>query len=368
VQANFAVNELIRKKERILELWEKASLARLPEARKLSRTAIRDHIPGVLQVLCKILETGVFEVPKELSKTHGRQRSGSTDYSLAEVMGEYSILKNVIYDELTHLTIENMRLIDRFFDRASTIATTEFVAEREKELSSLTDSLITINQDLETFASVAAHDLRSPASTIIGYAEMIGAEENLSGELAAKALATIKRTAARMLELIDQLLEYAKIGKEYLARTPFSLKVAAQEAVANVNAQIKEAGATVTIGDLPDYSGDHILFRQLFQNLVSNSLKFRSKERASEIQITGSTVNGGIQLQIKDNGLGFDPKLKDIIFQPFKRGGNRSETQGSGLGLATAKKIVELHGGTITAIGTVGVGAEIHITFPEKAP
>jgi signal transduction histidine kinase len=357
---------LFANKEKILKIWEQLSLAKLPEAQNLSRTAIRDHIPEVFTALCHILESGVFEKPLELSKTHGRQRSWSTDYSLAEVMGEYAILKNVIFDELskTDIGMKDFRLIDRFFDSATSIATTEFVASRERELNNITDSLVTINQELETFASVAAHDLRSPASTIISFADLISEEESFEGELAAKAIDTIKRTASRMLELIDQLLEYSKIGKEHLVRAPFSLKTPVTEAIDNLTAQIKEAGAEVHVAALPDYQGDPILFRQLFQNLISNSIKFRSKSRVCKISVSGAKDGGYIRVRIKDNGSGFDPKLADHIFQPFKRGTNRTDIQGSGLGLATAKKIVELHGGKITGKGEIDIGAEIIIELP----
>ncbi len=366
-----ACEHLLESKEKLMVRWEKVSLAKLPDAQELSRTTIRDHIPHVFSALCDVLKTGVLKIPEELSKTHGRQRSWSTDYSLSEVMSEYSFLKNVIYDELMSVelaTLENLRLIGKFFDEATAIATVEFVGLREHELNSITDSLVAMNLELETFAAVAAHDLRSPTATIIGFADLIvdeqDQEQDHSAEVAVMAVNTIKKTAHRMLELIDQLLGYAKIGKEHLARTTFSLKIIASEAKENLTAQIQDSKAIVNIKDLPDYSGDAVLFCQLFQNLISNSLKFKAKDRTSEIVIAGTQEKGRIRLHVKDNGLGFDPKLSEIIFQPFERGDQRTGVQGSGLGLATAKKIVELHGGTIRAIGKVDEGAEVIIDLP----
>lgn len=354
-------------KEKVLLRWEELSLAKISEAQKLSRTAIRDHIPQVFTALCAVLKTGVLKIPEELSKTHGRQRSWSTDYSLAEVMSEYSILKNVIFDELTFsgsASLDEFRMIGQFFDATSTIATTEFVKNREHELNLITDSLVAINLELETFAAVAAHDLRAPTSTILGFADLIFENAKVEDELAVKAVHTIKKTAHRMLELIDQLLSYAKMGKEYLTRANFSLKTVVLEAKENLTTQIQETGAKINIEDLPAYEGDPVLFRQLFQNLLSNCLKFSDKQRPCQISITSSTQKNQIQLRIKDNGAGFDPKLNEVIFQPFKRGNNRSDIQGSGLGLATAKKIVELHGGKISARGQIDQGAEISIDLP----
>ncbi len=362
-----ACDLLLTNKEKILKCWEALSLSKLPEAQNLSRQAIRDHLPQVFGALCTVLETGEFKVPKELSKTHGRQRSWTTDYSLAEVMAEYSLLKNVILDELATaklFDVKDFRTIDRFFDSASTIATTEFVTVREHELNSVTDSLVTMNQELETFAVVAAHDLRSPASTILGFADLISEEGRVADHVAIKAVDTIKRTAMRMLELIDQLLDYSKIGKEHLKREPFSPQVVAEEAKVNLTAQIEDAHAVIEIEKMPEYHGDAILFRQLFQNLFSNSLKFRATERPLRITLGGALEQNKLRLHIVDNGVGFDPKLSELIFQPFKRGDARSETQGSGLGLATAKKIVELHGGKISAVGHPGRGAELLIELP----
>lgn len=353
-------------KEKILRRWEEISLANLPEAQALSRTAIRDHVPQVFNALCDVLDTGVFKRPDALSKIHGRQRSWSTDYSLAEVMAEYAILKNLIFDELEVFgaSIKCFRLTDFFFDSASSIATSEFVGLREDQLNNVTKSLISINQELETFAAVAAHDLRSPTSTILGYVDLIASEEPIAAEVAGKAVETIKRTAGRMLELIDRLLEYSRIGKEHLARENFSLKAAAMDAADLLSTQIQDSGTLVHVGDLPDYMGDQILFRQLFQNLISNSIKFRSQKRACEIFVRATKDDAHLRLVVTDNGSGFDPVLSEQIFQPFKRGTNRLDIQGSGLGLATVKKIVELHGGKIHGKGALDIGAEIQIELP----
>ena len=354
-------------KEQILIQWESLSIAKLPKAHNISRIAIRDHIPCVFSALCAALESGVLKIPEEHSRTHGRQRSWSTEYSLTEVMAEYSFLKNIIFDELTRaesMSWYEFRMISDFFDSTSAIAAAEFVKIREHEINSVTNTLAAMNLELETYAAIAAHDLRSPISTILGFADIIFERTNTEDEVSFYAIGVIKKTAHRMLELIDQLLSYAKVGKEHLIRSTFSLNAVAHEAKENLAAQIQEIDAQINIEDLPNYEGDAILFRQLFQNLISNSLKFHSPHRLCQVSIKSTSNKNEIQLQIKDNGIGFDPKLNEMIFQPFNRGNNRSDIQGSGLGLATAKKIVDLHGGKISAVGQSGKGTEVFIILP----
>ncbi len=354
-------------KNKILDRWEQLSRKMFPAASDKSRNAVRDHLPQLTDALCDVMETGVFEKPKELGQIHGAQRFAFGDYTLSQVLNEYWLLKEVVFDELEHahkVVITDFRLINRFFESAATIAAVEFAKLREIELSKATRHLEESYHDLERFAAIAAHDLRSPASTIIGYADLMLDDHKDVSEDAINQIKTIKNVGSRMILLIDQLLEYAKIGKSEMEKKGFSLSSAAQEAKANLANNISQAGAEVTIERLPEVTGYPILFSQLFQNLIANSLKFKSAKRTSQIIISGSKENDIVKLCIKDNGMGFDPLLNQEIFEPFKRGDNSKNIQGSGLGLATVRKIVEMHGGKISAVGRVGEGAEFNIEIP----
>lgn len=352
-------------KEKILQIWEKASIEKFPNSTGMSRLAIRDHLPNVFDALCTILETGIYKSPENLSKVHGQQRFSFGNYTLLEVMEEYSLLKNVIFDEmiaLNELTLKEVRLIDRFFDSASSTAAVEFVELREQELKNISRTLELSNFDLQTFAAIAAHDLKSPTATIVGFAQLALEDSPHLPHTAQRSMQTIEKTSIRMLSLIDRLLEYAKIGTGKLKTEKFSLLAVAEEAKLNLTSEANTADAFFVFHRLPDFEGDRVLMAQLFQNIFANSLKFRSPDRPLRIEVIGSQTANSIELTIKDSGLGFDPRLNHEIFQPFKRGD--ADVAGNGLGLATVKKIVSMHGGSVHAIGTPDVGAEIKISLP----
>lgn len=355
-------------KEKILNRWERISREMFPAATDKSRTAIRNHLPQLIDALCEVIETGVFENPKELGKIHGRQRFSFGDYTLSQVLDEYWLLKKVVFDELEHadkVVLTDFRLINRFFESAASVAAVEFAKLREIELKKAARHLEASYQDLERFSAVAAHDLRSPASTIIGYADLVLDDAEAVSEDIINQIKTIKNVGSRMIHLIDQLLEYAKIGKSKVERKTFSLSVAAQEARSNLAKDIAEAGAVVSIESLPEVLGHPILFTQLFQNLIANSLKFKSEKRIPQITISSWQETDLIKLRIKDNGIGFDPSMNQEIFEPFKRGDNSKNIVGSGLGLATVQKIVDLHDGKVSAVGRVDEGAEFNIEIPQ---
>lgn len=360
-------NHISKDREKILSVWESISREKFPSASDKSRANIRNHLPQLLDALCLVLKNGVLQPPKELSKIHGRQRFSFGDYSLDHVLGEYWLLKTVLFDHLEEkqiLELSDFRLINRFFEAAATSAACEFTKLGENELKQSGRLLLISNQDLERFAAIAAHDLKSPISTIYSYAQL-GAEDTEANPTEAKnRFETIQRISLRMIHLIDQLLEYTKFGESSLAKTNFPLSKSAEEALANLEKAIAEAKAQVTVENLPELIGDQVLFSQLFQNLIANSLKFRAEDRPSKINVGGFVKNNVIQIQVKDNGVGFDPNYQEEIFKPFKRGANSKGIKGSGLGLATVQKIVDLHGGTITAVGKLGEGAEFTIEIP----
>lgn len=354
-------------KDKILVRWEILSREMFPSASDKSRVAVRDHLPQLTDALCDVIESGVFEKPETLGESHGRQRFSFGDYTLSQVMEEYWLLKKVIMDELekeNQIVMSHIRLINHFFESAATSAACEFSNLSENKLRHLVHFLEISNQDLERFSAVAAHDLRSPVATIIGYSDLIMDDIMDDHEDLTSNVQVIKTTSQRMLSLIDQLLEYTKVGKSVLAKQVFSLEKAAQNAVDNLKKQFADANAQIRIEDLPQMMGDEILFSQLFQNLIANSLKFKSNQRPCLITVRGRQVNDRIYISVKDNGMGFDPSLNQEIFEPFKRGNNIRNIKGSGLGLATVKKIVDLHGGTVLALGRVDEGAEFNIEVP----
>lgn len=332
-----------------------------------SRAAIRDHVPQLMDTLCDMIETGEHEDPTKLSKIHGQQRHTFHDCTLEQVIKEYWLLKKIIFDDLESIettNIADLRVINRFFESAATTAAVEFTRLREEELQRVVRHLASSNADLERFAAIAAHDLRSPIATIIGYSDLAVDMAEDDPREAIRKFKTIKDISVRMIGLVDQLLQYSKIGKSKINSKTFSLSNAAEEAMVNLGKYILESKAEIIVDSMPNLTGDPVLFSQLFQNLIANSLKFKSEKRPCKITISARKENGIVKIKVKDNGVGFDPTKNLEIFEPFERGDNIQGIKGSGLGLATVKKILDLHGGYISATGTVEQGAEFTIEVP----
>ncbi len=358
---------LIIEKEKILTRWEALSREMFPAASDKSRAAVRDHLPQLLDALCEVLDTKILESPKELSKIHSRQRFSFGDYTLSQVLGEYALLKRMLFDQIEshpQFSIKDFRLINQFFDLATITAATEFARLREEEIKKMNGVLETSNLDLERFAVIAAHDLRSPVATIVSFAEYALEESKDLGKIPQEPVETIHRLGLSMIGLIDRLLEFSRIGKSDLAVRRFPLADAVQEAQTSLAKSIADTQATIEVGVLPSLQGDPVFFAQLFQNLIANSLKFKSQERPCRIQINAHQEPGLLKISVKDNGIGFDPKLQKDIFLPFKRGHTDNKVGGSGLGLATVQRIVERHGGTVTATGWPDQGAEFVVELP----
>jgi signal transduction histidine kinase len=168
--------------------------------------------------------------------------------------------------------------------------------------------------------------------------------------------------ADRMRELLDALLRYSRIERQGRDFVPVKLADIVQTIVTDLEVFIKETGARVEIGSLPIINGDPYQWRQLFQNLIANAVKYHRSEVKPVIKI--HCLNGTGRIFVEDNGIGFDEKYLDKIFQPFQRLHGRNEYPGTGIGLAICRKIVERHGGTITAKSSPGKGSTFIITLP----
>ena len=259
--------------------------------------------------------------------------------------------------------------------RAGSSSVTEFhnVAmsfnQTADRIDSLVVSLSRSNEQLEEFASVAAHDLQEPMRKIRAFGDLLATAPD--SELTDEQHGYIDRmqnAAARMQELIDDLLAYSRSTNP---AAPFQ-RVDLNETVAGVLEDLEyvitEATAEVAVDNLPVVEADPTQMGQLMQNLLSNSIKFRRNDTPPRVHITGySGLNGQATISVADNGVGFDPKYADRIFGVFERLHGRGEYPGTGIGLALCRKIVERHGGTLTAEGIEGEGATFTFTLPTDA-
>ena len=221
------------------------------------------------------------------------------------------------------------------------------------------------NEDLSQFAFMISHDLQEPLRTITTMTELL-AMKHSSGlsEEAAVYLSHIVEGGRRMNAMITQLLAFCHLQDAGVAApTLVSLEEVLNGVLANVSAALQESGGTVTHDPLPVVLGDPARLAEVFQNLIGNALKYRKEDEPLRIHISSRKENEGWVFSITDNGIGFDQKHAEEIFSMFKRLGQR-KAEGTGIGLAVVKKIVERHGGRIWAESCPGDGARFTFTLP----
>jgi PAS domain S-box-containing protein len=230
------------------------------------------------------------------------------------------------------------------------------------------DDLRKANQELEEFAYVASHDLQEPLRTVNIYSQLlIRRYAPRNDPEPAKFSGFIEAGVSRMQHLIHDLLAYSRAIHDqpdvpYTARQA-NLQAAFAQSAAALHASIHETGATVTCSDLPFVSGDETQLEQVFQNLLSNALKYCQPDVPPKIAVTAVLQEDVWTIAVRDNGIGFDPKYNERIFGLFRRL-HRNEYPGTGLGLAICKRIVERHGGKIWAESIPGQGSTFFFTVP----
>jgi light-regulated signal transduction histidine kinase (bacteriophytochrome) len=170
--------------------------------------------------------------------------------------------------------------------------------------------------------------------------------------------------AGRMQRLIEDLLKFSRVGTTEKALDPIDLELVVQEAASDLEGSLEAAGASVEVGELPTALGDHSQIRQLFQNLISNAVKFRRDGIPPLVRVEGEAHGDFAEIRVHDNGIGFDSRYAERIFRVFERLHGRGEYEGTGIGLALCRKIAERHGGAIAAQSTPGEGSTFILTLP----
>ena len=237
--------------------------------------------------------------------------------------------------------------------------------ELEFRVEERTSELERRNQDLQELTVVASHDLSEPLRKIQTFASLLETRKaDLLDERSRDFVARMKQSADRMRDLLDALLRYLRIETEVDGFRLTRLGDVVLEVVGQLEPEIRKTGSQVEIGPLPIVAGDPNQLRELIQNLIANALKYHRSEVKSIIKIRGEKIGDAFSVSVEDNGIGFDEKYLDKIFQPFQRLHRKHEYSGTGIGLAICKKIVDRHGGTITARSTPGKGSTFIFTLP----
>jgi PAS domain S-box-containing protein len=247
----------------------------------------------------------------------------------------------------------------------------------EEKLRAYAAQLQRSNRELEEFASVASHDLQEPLRKIQTFGDRLQTKCGPTlGEQGRDYLGRILNAAERMRTLIDDLLTFSRLTTKAQPFTRVDLGTVAREVVADLEGRLQQTGGRVEAGGLPAVDADPTQMRQLLQNLISNALKFHRQGVPPVVKVHGRLLAGegrrhgaapdaGLcEVLVEDNGIGFDEKYLDRIFNVFQRLHGRSAYEGTGMGLAICRKIVERHGGVITARSKPGQGATFVVTLP----
>ncbi len=250
------------------------------------------------------------------------------------------------------------------------------IAVRERAESDLKATMARLersNQELQDFAHVASHDLQEPLRKVQAFGDRLKAKyAGALGDEGRDYLDRMQNAAARMSTLIRDLLTFSRVTTRGQPFAPVDLDAVTREVLADLEVRIEQTGGRVEARDLPTVEADAVQMRQLIQNLVSNGLKFHRPDVPPHVRVTGEILNGAgrgtrlCRITVEDNGIGFETRFRERLFNVFQRLHTRTEFEGTGIGLAVCRKIVERHGGTIDAESRPGEGSRFFATIPMR--
>ncbi len=254
------------------------------------------------------------------------------------------------------------------------------VAERdqaERKVRQFAEELLRSNRELDQFAAVASHDLQEPLRKIQAFGDRLAGQwRNDLNEKGREYLDRMMASAGRMRTLIDDLLQFARVSTQKQPAVAVDLGELVREVVGDLEGRLQQTQGTVEVNGLPTITADPMQMRQLLQNLIGNAIKFHRPGVPPVVHISGRLLPGppaesedsqlGLQceLVVEDNGIGFESAYTDRIFELFQRLHGRDAYEGTGMGLAICKKIVERHRGKITAASTPGQGSRFQVILP----
>jgi signal transduction histidine kinase len=314
-------------------------------------------------------------------------RTGAVDYIYKPINPDLLRAKVAVFIDLYkknhRLIVQEQKLVAINKNLELEISERKASEERVKELNhQLLENIARLesaNKDLDRFAFMASHDLQEPLRKILMFSDRLGVKyKDLLDDEARMFIRRIQNAGERMQALIKDILTFSKTAIEKESFVNTDLNVLVQEVLGEMDNTIQEKSAVVAVDSLPSLFVNPVLMRPLFYNLISNAIKYSKKEMRPEVRIYSefSFITNGVRneqvknkycrIYVQDNGIGFDQKYSEQIFGMFKRLHLSSEFEGTGIGLALCKKIVEEHEGFITARSKVNEGSTFIISLPVK--
>ena len=323
----------------------------------LKGSAFADHFnsPMLVEIFCRLALTEGKVVNFRLTITPANEEPVELLFNAAVYRDEKGRFQNIfaVGRDIT----ENRKLEKHL---------REFNEELELQVQLQTKQLAQKAAELEQFAYFASHDLQEPLNTTAGFIRLIQQKyKDQADQESEKYFTYVLQSSERMKTLIRELLEYSRLGsnKEW---QDVDCHAIVQEVLADLSAALRRQQATVNVGTLPVIKGHPIECKLLFQNLLSNAIKFKKPHTAAEVHISAERTGNTWTFVLKDNGIGIEDIHLDRIFNLFKRLHNRDQYEGTGIGLAHCRKIVEQHGGNIWVKSKPGVGSQFYFTFPAE--
>jgi len=237
------------------------------------------------------------------------------------------------------------------------------INRKANEIRLLNDRLKLAYEELDTFSYTISHDLRSPLSSIRSYSELLSTMNSSLDEQARKIIERIIFSTDKMNHLIREILNYSKMGRVDLELSPIDMGSLLQEIRTEVLNDLQPKNLEFVMGDTPSIRGDALMINQVFTNLVNNAIKYSARSNPARVKVEGVLNNNEIIYSISDNGVGIDINYYSRVFELFKRLDNAKDFEGTGVGLAIVKRIVERHNARIWFESQLGVGTIFYIAF-----
>lgn len=359
--------------QRTIDLYQNATLAPALEEVESDRGAL--YMAQIRNLIEQLKRDQSHRLQLRLDKERNTQAALDAVLAFAVLIAFLLLLIsyrcNVLYArEQAHVEADvrhlNSTLELRVKERTGELELrTKELEARTKELEWRSMELARSNADLTQFAYVASHDLQEPLRMIGSYMGLLARRYSSSLDENAEIYIRFAIDGAnRMQALVNDLLSYARAGTQSVTKQTVSSAELLQQALQNLQITIEETGTVITHGDLPAVSADAVKLTQVMQNLIGNAIKFRKSDVRPEISITATKFQSEWCFVFADNGIGFDPKYRDRVFQIFQRLHGVGTYPGNGIGLAICRRIIEHHGGRLWADSEPGVGSTFFLTLP----